>query len=196
MRTKITTIIIISLLAVSSLKAKNPGEVGGQWLKMGIDAASVARGGAVSALTDDASSVYWNEAGLADVEKNNINLTHLNRIGGIRYFNLSSAHPINKSNTVGINIFTLYTESPVRDRDTGNKTSEFLIYNSYFEILYGKKITDKLSVGGGLKGIYNQIGGYYKSGNVALDGGIIYKLTKKITGGLNIQNIPLDIKYT
>jgi hypothetical protein len=62
----ITAIIIIT---VQSLFAQNPnlGASGAQFLQIPIGPRSEAMGNAIVGITEDASSVFWNPAGIARV---------------------------------------------------------------------------------------------------------------------------------
>jgi hypothetical protein len=56
------------------------GTFGGQFLKIGVGARAAGMGGAYVAMADDATSVFWNAAGIARVEegKSQISLNHAN----------------------------------------------------------------------------------------------------------------------
>ena len=45
------------------------GTFGGQFLKIGVGARAAGMGGAYVAMTDDATAVFWNAAGIARVEE-------------------------------------------------------------------------------------------------------------------------------
>ena len=56
------------------------GTFGGQFLKIGVGARAAGMGGAYVAMTDDATAVFWNAAGIARVEegKSQISINHAN----------------------------------------------------------------------------------------------------------------------
>ena len=77
---KITTILGISILATSltavTSMAAGKGESGGQFLRVGVGARGPAMGGAFSAIADDASAIYWNPSGLAQLQKREVSLSY------------------------------------------------------------------------------------------------------------------------
>lgn len=62
--------------AASGFGASEGGTSAAEFLKLGADARAAAMGGAVRAATDDASSVYWNPAGLAGLRYRHASVTH------------------------------------------------------------------------------------------------------------------------
>ena len=56
------------------------GTFGGQFLKISVGARGAGMGGAFVAVADDATSVFWNAAGIArmDVDKSQLSLNHAN----------------------------------------------------------------------------------------------------------------------
>jgi len=152
-------------------KGWHPGEVGGQALKLGADARAVGAGQAFCAICDDVNAVYWNPAGLNQVEKTEVCLTHLNQLVNVRYFNLASARSLGKYGTLACDMFCLYSPDRVCDED-GNKIEDRMDYNSYFTLAYARQVSPQFSSGISLKTLYNQL--YtYKSSNVMFDWGAL-----------------------
>ena len=80
---------LIALAGVATLLAAGPaqadifekvGTFGGQFLKISVGARGAGMGGAFVAVADDATSVFWNAAGIArvDVDKSQLSLNHAN----------------------------------------------------------------------------------------------------------------------
>ena len=65
----------MSVLPFSQTVSKT-GTTAAQFLKIGIGARALAMGGAYSAVSDDATALYWNPAGLSSMKKNEILLDH------------------------------------------------------------------------------------------------------------------------
>lgn len=175
--------------------AKEPGEVGGQALELGAHPRAIGFGEAFVAISDDVSAIYYNPAGLIQLKKHEITLTHMNRIVDIRSFDLAYAQPLKDLGAFGIALYLLYTKDSARDEITGNKTGDFMSYNSYFIIGYAKEIINDLSIGLNTKVIYNQLQDY-KSSNIAFDIATLYKAGPKLKIGVNLQNIEAGLKFT
>jgi hypothetical protein len=74
MQKNIVTLLIVSLVLPCSLYARSfRGE--GSDLMMGVGAAAIAKSGAVTASSKDIYSMYWNPAGLAEMNQNQISIS-------------------------------------------------------------------------------------------------------------------------
>jgi len=74
---KVINVLIITILFSANLFAqKNAGTTSGQFLNLGIGARGIAMGNAYIANTCDASSVYWNPAGLGKIQNSSIMFMH------------------------------------------------------------------------------------------------------------------------
>ncbi|MBI4369802.1 MAG: PorV/PorQ family protein [Elusimicrobia bacterium] len=56
--------------------ASGVGTSGGQFLRVPVGARAAAMGGAFSALADDVTAIYWNPAGLAQLQKREVSLSY------------------------------------------------------------------------------------------------------------------------
>ena len=73
-------LMIVSLCGVSYAAEEfaKVGTVGGQFLKLGVGARAAGMGASFVSVADDASSVFWNPAGVARVTRNVIAVNHAN----------------------------------------------------------------------------------------------------------------------
>ena len=62
--------ILLLLWGVPSHATTNVGTAGAQFLKIGPGARVDSLGGAFGALANDVTSIYWNPAGISQLEKN------------------------------------------------------------------------------------------------------------------------------
>lgn len=92
--TQTTTPIPIRLLpAILALLLFSPSEAtryAGEFLSEGVGARALGMGSAFVSIVDDASSVYWNPAGLADLDRDEAMLMHTERFGGIVNYDFAS----------------------------------------------------------------------------------------------------------
>ncbi len=65
-----------------------------QFLKLGLGARAVALGGAFTGRADDASAMYWNPAGLQELHKPELLMSHLKFIEDISYSGIAYAQPL------------------------------------------------------------------------------------------------------
>lgn len=71
------------------------GTTGAEFLLLDTTARGIALGGAMAAVTDDASSIYWNPAGLAKVPRLSATFMHAQYVADMTYEALAYAQRIN-----------------------------------------------------------------------------------------------------
>jgi len=89
------TVLTVCMLAIA-VYAKGPCGVGttaANFLKFGIGARASAMADSFSSIADDATAIYWNPAGLVELDRKNVSFTHLEYLEGIRYEWVGYAHP-------------------------------------------------------------------------------------------------------
>ncbi|HLD29254.1 MAG TPA: hypothetical protein VJC03_02845, partial [bacterium] len=100
-----------------------------------------------------------------------------------------------RTGVLGLGVFSLYTRDTRREALTGNVLGHFMDYNNYLVLSYAKRIKSGFHAGISMKFISNRLDDY-KSGNTAIDAGMLYSLNEKIRLGLNVQNRALKISLT
>ena len=91
--------------------AADPGTTGANFLKIGVGARSIAMGETSAAISRDANSAYWNPAGLAQVECQEISFMYNKWFEGINQQFLAYAHPYKRLGTFGLSIYRLGMDS-------------------------------------------------------------------------------------
>jgi hypothetical protein len=76
------------------------GTTGGQLLQVDIGARGIGMGGAYSAVTNDAYSLYWNPAGLARIPRFSAGFMYTNYVAGINYQSASMAKRVNDTSVI------------------------------------------------------------------------------------------------
>jgi len=187
-------LIFLAGIFHAGIEAKDPGSAGGQVLGIGADARAAAMGESSCAAADDANALYWNPAGLALAGRREVFLTHMNRLVDVRFLNTALSFPW-RTGVLGLGVFSLYTRDTRREALTGNVLGHFMDYNNYLVLSYAKRIKSGFHAGISMKFISNRLDDY-KSGNTAIDAGMLYSLNEKIRLGLNVQNRALKISLT
>lgn len=164
-----------------------------QFLKLGAGARASGMGDAFVGISDDATAVYWNPAGLNQIENNSVSLMHAVWVEDIFYDWVSYAHPAGKAGVLGIGIQYL-SYGDIREIDEtgleGNNfsPSDFATTISFAEEIYGT------SFGFNMKYISSKI--KKKATAFAIDIGWMHKIMdNKISLGLVFQNIGTKMKF-
>ena len=178
-------IAICLILALTNVAHAQTGHYAGDPLLIGAGARALGMGSAYVALGSDATAVYWNPAGLAHVSpKREIHLQHAEQFGGSVNHDVFAARvPIFKggmgvglvrAGVDGISLTTL--EDPNRPIGPDNRpviTDEIGTTDYVFRLAYGRRITNKLHLGAGVKLIRRGLGTGTGTG-IGIDFGALY----------------------
>ena len=193
MRKILTKIAIIGALILSlslSCYASGPGTTAANFLKIGVGAKGAAMGGAFTALADDGTALYWNPAGLVQIEKPEISTTYNMHFQDVRQGYLSLAFPL-LGGTIGLGA-NYVDMGKIEGRDEyGNPTEEFGASGIQVSLGYANKVSSKLMFGVSAGMLQETIAEDKKStyvGNVGL-----LLIGESLSFGLACQNIGSDL---
>ncbi|MBN2602370.1 MAG: PorV/PorQ family protein, partial [Candidatus Marinimicrobia bacterium] len=179
--------LILSLVFITPVAASEFAPVGtavAQFLEIGLGARSTGMGEAVTAVVDDASAVFWNPAGLADVQSISVYSAYNTWYAGISFGGLAAALKIGNLGTIALSSVYLMTDDmEITTIENPNGTGEyFTISNLSLGLTYSRYLTDKVSIGVTTKLVQEAYWDYSYT-TWALDLGTMYR-----TGfhGLNI----------
>jgi hypothetical protein len=196
MMKKIFNIILI-LTTFSGIVAQTKvGTTAANFLTIPVGPRATAMGGAFSAVANDATSSYWNAAGLSRLAKTEFSVTTAEWLVGTRINWVGLAYKLDDDNAFGISINQLdYGEeditTPEQPQGTGAKWSANDLAVS---LSYARNLTDRFSIGGSVKYITQKIWNESASA-FALDIGLLFQT--EIEGlklGANISNFGTEMK--
>lgn len=180
MQLKLKELSLLALLSLPvSLKAQAP-KYSNEFLAIGVGARGLGLSGAVSAVTDDATSGYWNPAGLPQVKGNiQVALMHNEYFAGIAKYDYGAfAAPVDATRTIGVSVIRFAVDdildtTELIDKD-GNidydRLKSFSSADYAFLFSYAQKLKKEgLRVGGNVKVIHRKVGDYAKAWGFGLD---------------------------
>jgi hypothetical protein len=194
-------LVLILLLPLSAEGAQifeKVGTLGGQSLKIGVGARAAAMGDAYTAVSDDATAVYWNPAGIARLSGQSITLNHAAWPANILFD--QGAYVFNIKwipGMLGVNVRALtMSRDIVRTTYLPEGTGETFDAGEWaYGLTYARALTDKFSAGISLN--YVQTGlDDVKGSSTTFDFGTLYDvgvLGAKI--GMSIQNVGSDMTF-
>lgn len=196
----LSVLSFIGIMMPDQAEAQNVSKVGttaAEFLQIGVGGRATGMGGAFVAVSDDASSLYWNPAGIASIEKNEIISTHSEWLAGLDFNYVGAVFNFEKVGTVGFSLTMLSVpEMLVRTEDFQDGTGEtFDAADIAFGITYASRVGERFSVGGTMKFVQQRIW-HTKAKAVAIDLGTKYK-TDFLGGmviGATIYNFGSDLK--
>ena len=178
------SIVISVFLIISSVSAQNLFPIlGGQragtsvftFLNIGVSARAVGMGESVVAMNQDAASIFYNPAIIAQLEDTEISVSQIKWPAEINYDYFSITHRFFGRNYLGFNGGILHMAPMIETTEyhpdgTGNY---FRFQDRFFGITYGAKMTDRFSFGMTIKHVSEDMAGYHMSAFL-LDMGTFY----------------------
>lgn len=114
----------------------------GAFLDIGVGARVSGMGGAGTALADDAAAIYWNPAGLARLEKQDLSFSHAELAVSQRHDFLGYAKPVEGVGTFGAAL-TYLSYGGLDGRDgSGRKTADFGASDAAASFAFARKVED------------------------------------------------------
>lgn len=157
------TLVAGPLAAQVTLPSDNTayGTTAGEFLLLGAGARGLALGGAYAALATDVSALYYNPAGVAQLERPGAMLSTYSYVVGTRYVWAGLALPMGGgSRTVGLQIGNFgFSDQPVYtvENPDGDGT-KYSVGQTFIGATYAQNFSDRFSAGLTFKGISDQLG--------------------------------------
>ena len=156
MRTKLISVAaVLFLLPLSSFGA---GGYAGSFLDLGAGARPSAMGGAFTAVSDDATALFWNPAGLAGVSGKQLALSYGEMFLGRKQGCVSFS-----SGGLGLGLFSYGVGGISRRDEGGRQQGEFGSCENALLVAYARSLKGEgfeLMVGGGGKFFYQRLAGH------------------------------------
>ena len=169
---------IFILQSIGFSQVTKTGTTAAKFLSIGIGARANAMGGAFTSVVNDASALYWNPAGAADLTRYEAMFTYTSLYKdlniNLNYFALII--PAEELGSFGVSVTALdYGDMDVTTEYYPEGTGEKFSAASYaFGLTYARHITDDFTVGATVKYITESI--FNSSANgVAIDVGTVFK---------------------
>ncbi|MCD6318073.1 PorV/PorQ family protein [Candidatus Aerophobetes bacterium] len=201
-KTLIEAAIVSSLILIPGFSsyASDVGTTASNFLKIGVGARATAMGGAFTALADDGTALYWNPAGLAQIERTEISAMYNMWFQEVNQGYLSLAFPLLGGIAgLGANYMDM---GKIEGRDTeGNPTGDFGASDIQASLGYARNFSSKLMLGISAGMLQDTIAEDKKTAYLG-NAGFLFKPTELISVGLACQNIgsklgedPLPLTY-
>ena len=201
MRAKIIYSLIIMTLAWGSAFTSGlskSGSVGAQFLKIPVGSRYQGLGEASTAMVNDAYSLYWNPAGLAQIEGSHITFTNVNWVTDIALNYVAFGTRVADVGTVGFSA-TLLTmgNMEVTTVEQPEGTGEMFSASSMaLSVGFARQLTPRLAFGAAVKYIHEEIYNE-KAGGVAFDFGTQLETGfRSLRIGMNIANMGPEMKFS
>lgn len=196
MKNIILNILFFVLISAVTISAQTKvGTTAANFLTIPVGARATGMGGAFVAVAEDASSGFWNPAGLARLEGNQINISHTPWLVSTNHNWVSLSIGLG-DNTFGISVNQLdYGSEEITTPDDPMGTGQrWEAMDIAVGLIYSRNITDNFSFGAAVKYVEQKI--WHESAvAVAMDVGLLYQTEfSGLTIGMNISNFGTEIE--
>jgi len=188
------SVIALPLCAQESIH-EDAGSSGMIFLKIGVGARSSGLAGAYSAVADNSMAVFWNPAGLANIEGTDISFAHSEYVEDIRYEVVSLAMRTDIG-SFGLGAGALYADDLELREKPGEPEGYFRFDDYLLSLSYSRRMSSESDVGVTLKFLQERIYKYTTTG-YALDFGAVFRpeavRNAVLTGA--VQNLGPKLSY-
>ncbi len=180
----------------STVKSK-AGTTAVPFLEIGTGSRAVAMGESYVALSNDASSMYWNPAGLAMMNRSEGLFSQTQWIADVDLSFAAVAVNLGGSGTIGASFYVMNSgDMKVTTEERPDGTGEvFRVQDFALGVSYARRLTDRFAIGGTFKYIHSSCWQLYASA-IAFDAGLQYITPLNgLTLGLSISNFGDKLTY-
>lgn len=194
--------VVLAIASVPAYAQVKVGTIGLKFLDIGVGGRALGMGEAYAAVANDASSVFWNPAGLGNVENGDLFAGYTSWPADINLYSVALAK---KLEMPLIGPSTMALSGTLLNTGLMNRTTEFDVEGDYngtfpfedyqFGLSVGKYLTDRFSLGGTVKLVHEKIA-EWDINSWAADIGTYYETGfKTIRIGLSIMNFGPDVTF-
>jgi len=192
-------LLILGLVMINSGAAgefSKVGTVGAQFLKIGVGAKYVAMGEASVACVNDAYAIYWNPANLTQLTGNNLHFTNVDWIDDVQLNYVAFGKPWGNSSAwgVGITVLTMGEMEVTTVAEPEGTGEKFSASDYSISVGYARKLTDRFSLGGSFKYIWERISEESATGFAFDFGTLFFTGLRDLRIGMNISNLGPEMK--
>ncbi len=151
----VISILILFDLGIGNAQGRsdNVGTSAANFLKIDVGSRAVAMGGAYSALAQDATALYWNPAGIANLKKSEATFSYADWIADTKLSYAGLVIPLETFGTIGLSVQS-YSSGDIRETTLTKPDGTGRFFDATdlaFGFTYARAVTDRFSFGGTLK---------------------------------------------
>jgi hypothetical protein len=193
----ITIILIVGLVGSASAEFSKVGSTGAQFLKIGVGSRYQAMGEASVATVNDVYAMFWNPAGLAEIEHGEIGFTNVNWVLDINLNYVGFAKNFDGIGTFGASATVLSMEKQeITTFEQQEGTGNYYTASSYaVGVSYARQLTTKFAFGATVKYVGEKIHLENAEGFGFDFGTMLYTGFRSLRLGMSISNMGPELKF-
>lgn len=156
-------------------KITKVGTTSAQFLKLGYGARATSLGGSYVADAADLSALYWNAAGLAQINGGAVQMSRTEYLADIQFSNFAFGTNVGNMGVIAASLIYLDSgDMEVRTEAEPEGTGEkFQAQDLALQLSYARFLTDKFSIGSSIKYVREQIW-HSTASAIAFDFGVLF----------------------
>lgn len=193
--------LMASLLAAGSVQAGGAGSTGAPFLKVPINARGVGMAGAYTAINGDVTTMEYNPAGLAGIQRGDISLTYIDHLEDTSFQSAGFAFPFGKSADAATQSFAfkpgrlgggfLFRQFSADDdarNEVGARNGSIGIRDQAFQGGISAPVNERLAFGAAVKYLSQRLDNESLT-NFAFDAGVLWRGANRATLGASLLNL-------
>jgi hypothetical protein len=188
-------ILLMYSLTIAQDASSNSGAASVLLLRLGPNPRISGFSEAFCGLADDENALYYNPAGLSNINSGSINLNHTEWFEDIRIENFTFGYKISKQFGIGTGFTYMWVPAIMGRDNLGQATGSINVSSSIMNLGISYRPISELSAGVGIKYFRDKLSNYIASG-VGFDAGLFF--TPSIPGlsvGFSVQNLGARVGY-
>lgn len=198
MKKLLTITLLFALVGTVSAQNFKAGTAGAQFLKIGVGSRYQGMGEAAAATVGDVYAMYWNPAGLVEIERSAIAFTNVNWLLDIDLNYVGYARYFEDIGVFGVSASILSTgEQEITTFEQQDGTGRYYTASSYaIGLSFARQLTAKFAFGATAKYVGEKID-FVKSRGIAFDfGTMLYTGFNSLRLGMSITNMGPELEFS
>lgn len=198
MRKLLCLLIVVALAGSAAAGDTKLGSAGAQFLKIGVGSKYQGMAEASVATVNDVYAMYWNPAGLVDVENWGVAFTSVQWLTDINLNYVAAARQFEGVGVFGASVTVLSAgDQEITTVAEQDGTGQYYSSTSYaIGVTFARQLTNRFAFGATAKYIGEKIGKVDSRG-IAFDfGTMLYTGFNSLRLGMSITNMGPDLKFT
>ncbi|MDO9577112.1 MAG: PorV/PorQ family protein [Candidatus Cloacimonadales bacterium] len=198
MKFRILSLLLLAPLFLMGID-EDAGTTGLTFFKVNYSARAAAMGNAYTGLSNDASAVFFNPAGLVQLSRMEATVTYMSYLDGINCGSMAYAYPLDEKTTFAVfsKVLSATEDKTLVDEygQYGGTDGSFGFSDIIFGVSVARYLLDMLDMGINVKYLRESIDGHTATA-AAIDVGIMHQTTSKnLKVGIALRNIGQQLSY-
>ncbi|HVO32986.1 MAG TPA: PorV/PorQ family protein, partial [Elusimicrobiota bacterium] len=187
-------VFCVGLALLGGPARASTGSAGASFLDIPVGAGPAALAGSYSVRAANAYAPVWNPAGLGWLNGIEAAAQHLSYLASAHEEFLSVAYPLSDGRAMGTSFQYLGSGDIAGADSAGAGDGDFSAYYLAWNMSYGQRITDKLSLGATGKWIHAGLDGVGADA-FAMDAGALYRLSSPLSLAATVTNVGTHLTF-